>query len=255
MVGGGLTGIESAAQIKGVYSSLQVTLVTDGECGVFSKRKVQDYMRKSLIRQNILLHEHTRVKELTEHDILLADDKAVPYDLCLWTSGFEGLPLAAEAGIATNERGRILVDPYLRSVTYPEIYAVGDAAFPTEPTGAPPRMSVWFAQTTGAHAADNLSRLLRNKPQKPFGYSTQGQCIALGPNNGVGFGNYPNDRPVGPIIRGKFAVPQRAMVLNSLMFLFELERRWPGSFVWPGKGRHAAIIPASNLKSKSQHTA
>jgi hypothetical protein len=43
--------------------------------------------------------------------------------------------------------------------------------------------------------------------------------------------------------------------LNSLMFLFELERRWPGSFVWPGKGRHAAVIPASSLKSNLLHSA
>ncbi|HLY28633.1 MAG TPA: FAD-dependent oxidoreductase, partial [Aggregatilineales bacterium] len=255
VAGGGLTGIECAAQIKGVYPALQVSIVTEGDCGVFPSRDVQDYMRDSLRRQDVQVYENRQVTALTAHELRLADGSAMPYDVCVWAAGFHGLPLAAEAGIATNERGRILVDPYLRSVSFPDIFAVGDAALPTGPIGAPPRMSAVFALTTGAHVGDNLSRTINGKPQKPFGFSTFGQAVALGPDNAIGFNTFPNDRPVWPRFRGKFAANLRSFFASLLMFLFVMERRVPGSFFWFGKNRHVPVSAASPLKAKSQQTA
>jgi NADH dehydrogenase FAD-containing subunit len=62
-------------------------------------------------------------------------------------------PLARTAGIATDPQGRIFVDPHPRSISHPRIHAVGDAAHPIAPTGAPYRISAFAALISGAYAA------------------------------------------------------------------------------------------------------
>ncbi len=59
----------------------------------------------------------------------------------MWTTGFQAPELAREAGLATDEGGRMLVDATLRSISHPEVYAVGDAAAGVSVGGAPSRMT------------------------------------------------------------------------------------------------------------------
>jgi NADH dehydrogenase FAD-containing subunit len=49
-------------------------------------------------------------------------------DLVLWTAGAAALPWLRESGLALDERGFVLVDAQLRSVSHPEVFAVGDCA-------------------------------------------------------------------------------------------------------------------------------
>jgi len=90
----------------------------------------------------------------------------------------------------------------------------------------------------GAHTADNLSAAQRGKAERPFSYSTYGQAVALGPRDAVGFATFPNDRAVGPIYRGMLAVRLRAFFVWFLVVALELERRFPGFFLWFGKRRY-----------------
>ena len=101
-----------------------------------------------------------------------------------------------------NERNQIVVDPFLRSISHPEIYAIGDAAHPREDPGAPVRMSAVTATIMGAHGADCLSAVLRGKSPRPFSFAYLGQGIALGRHNAIGFNNYPDDKPIPPYFTG-----------------------------------------------------
>jgi NADH dehydrogenase FAD-containing subunit len=258
--GGGPTGIEAAAQIKGVYPDLRVSLVTANVCGAFAQPAIQTYMREAIARRGVAIKDHATVKAVTEHTIGLADGQSMPFDLCLWAGGFRAGALAAEMGLALSKDGRIHVDPCLRTTSHPNIYVVGDAAYPVEPDGtpayigAPPRMSALYALITGAHVADNLYRLLQHKSQKPLGFSTWGQAIALGPDDAVGFATFPNDHPVGPIYHGKLAYNIRAFFVWFLKLSLELERRWPGFFFWMGKGRYSKRHAVAPLNTKVQQT-
>lgn len=238
VVGGGATGIEAAAEIKGAYPQLQLGLVTQGEIGTFKGAKVQTMIQASLQSQHISLHPHQQVEAVQKNALILRNSPPMPFDLCLWAGGFTAPPLAREAGLQVNGLGQILVDPLLRSVSHPEIYAVGDAGWPVHQPGAPIRMSALPALVMGAHTADNLHALLVGKPQTPFSFSWQGQAIGLGPQDALGFLTYPDDKPVGPIYRGGLAVKVRLFFISLLMGLLETERRFPGFFFWFGKGRY-----------------
>ena len=59
--------------------------------------------------------------------MVLEGGREIECDLCIWTGGFVVSLLARDAGLPVNERDQMLVDPFLRSVSHQEIYAIGEA--------------------------------------------------------------------------------------------------------------------------------
>jgi NADH dehydrogenase FAD-containing subunit len=141
-----------------------------------------------------------------------------------------------------NDRCQLLVDPFLRSVAGPDIYVVGDAAWPVEGTGAPYRMSLFTALVTGAHTADNLVNVVKGKELRRFGFSTYGQGIAVGRRDAVGFNSFPNDRPVGPLVTGRLGLVVRNFFVWLILRLLTVERKVPGFFFWPGRRRGEVVV-------------
>jgi NADH dehydrogenase len=240
VVGGGATGIEAAAEFVDAYPNLDITLITRGETGVFLNRKIADYMQKSLIQRGVKLQNHTTITEVKADALVTTGGETIPYDVCLWAGGFTTPSLARESGLKVNENGQILIDPYMRSLSHPDIYALGDASHPLEEPGVRMRMSAFTAVVTGAHAADCLSRVLHGKAPKPLSFAYVGQGIALGRRDAIGFNNYPSDKPNAPYFTGKVGFEIREFFVRILSALPNAERKIPGIFLWIGKGRYAA---------------
>jgi NADH dehydrogenase FAD-containing subunit len=238
--GGGATGVEAAAEFAESYPNLKVQLVTCGEFGAFLGREVATYMRQSLNHLGVKIQDRTTVTEVRTGEVLTEVGATIPYDVCVWTGGFTVPSLAREAGLAVNERGQILIDPFMRSISHPEIYAVGDAAHPVEEPGVKVRMAAFTAAIMGAHGADCLSAAIQGKTPEPFSFAYMGQGIALGRHDAIGFGNYPDDKPHAPYFTGRFGYEFREFFVRFLADAPNLERRWPGVFWWRGKGRYAA---------------
>ncbi len=242
VAGGGATGIEAAAEFAAAYPHLQVQLVTEGEFGHAFGTSIATYMRASLARLGVTLQDHTTITELRAAEAVTANGGRLAFDVCLWTGGFTVPRLAREAGLAVNERGQILMDPFMRSISHPEVYAAGDAAFPVEPPGVTAvRMAALTASLMGAHVADSVSAQVQHKTAKPLSFAYIGQGIALGPRNAIGFNNYPNDKPTPPYFTGRLGYEGREFFVRLLANLSKFERNWPGITIWPGKGRYAAM--------------
>lgn len=254
VVGSGPTGIEVAAEIADTYPALAVTIVTQGEFGAFKNERVQKYMRGAMDRLGISLVEGAGVSQVRDGELLLSDQRTMTSDAVIWAGGFRALPLARQAGLQVNERDQILVDPYFRSLSWSNIYVAGDAAQPTQPTGAPLRMALFPALVTGAHVADNLSRVIRGRAQRPLGFSYYGQGIALGRHDAVGFATFPDDDPIGPLVTGRPGLVVRNFFVWLLLFMLQVERRLPGFFFWLGgkRGRirkqHMQVALADDAK-------
>jgi NADH dehydrogenase FAD-containing subunit len=237
VVGSGPTGIEVAGEVHDTYPTLKVSIVTAGEFGSFTTERVRQKMRQAIDQLGIKVIEQAPVCEVREGEVQLANGEEMPFDICIWAGGFKGTSLAQEAGMKVNGRNQILVDPYLRSLSHPTIYAIGDAAVPVGDTGAPYRMSLFTALVTAAHTADNLVNLIKGKDQRTFGFSTYGQGIAIGHSNAVGFNSFPNDKPVGPILTGRVGLTIRNFFVWLILRLLTVERKFPGFFFWPGRNR------------------
>src|SRR2546425_9759186 len=237
--GGGATGIETAAQVASVYPHIKVSLVTQGSLALSWDKSVAEAIRRRLVRLGVEIVEQSEVRAVRAHSVALDQGRELACDLCIWTAGFVVQLLAREAGLAVNERDQMLVDPFLRSVSHQEIYAIGDAASPVEDPGvAHVRMSAFTASIMGAHGADCLSAILFGKMPKPLSFGYLAQAIALGRHHAIFFPLSPDDRPRPPYITGWLGALSREAAVGFVVTATMWQRRFPGLFVWLGKGRY-----------------
>jgi NADH dehydrogenase FAD-containing subunit len=238
VVGGGATGVEAATQIKGKHPRSDVHIVTQGQVGAFKGIHVQQHIAAAFREQSISVHEYSRVCRVKQDGVVL-DSSRIQANVIIWAGGFSASPIARQAGMRVNAQNQMLVDPYLRSLSHPNIYAVGDVAYPVEEPGVPMRMSLFTALVSGAQAAENIAAELKGNSPKPLSFVWYGQGIALGPQDAVGFSTYPADVAWRLIFRGTVAVKIRNFFIWYLGTVLEMERRIPGFFFWNGKQRYA----------------
>ena len=235
-IGGAETGIEVAGEIKTAWADAEVTMISRSRCGDFKGVRVERAVRTALARLGVTMIDGETVTEVRSSEVITRSGWSIACDVCVWSGGLRASPLARAAGLATDAQGRIWVDPDLRSISHAHIMAVGDAAHPIAPTGAPYRLSAFAALASGSHAADVILAGRANRPSRPFSFSTLGQGIAIG-RDGVGFWSYPDDRQSLFIIKGRTARHIRNLFVWFITIVLKLERRFPGAFTWPGRGR------------------
>lgn len=253
--GGGATGIETAAQVASVYPRLKVSLVTRGGLARSWDKSVADIFRRRLISLGVELIDQSEVKAIHAQSVVLDQRRELACDVCIWTTGFAVPPLAGEAGLAVNERGQVLVNPFLCSVSHPQIYAIGDAALPIENPGvAHVRMSAFTASIMGAHGADCLGAILSGKTPKPLSFAYVAQAVALGQNHAMFFPLTPDDRPRLPYITGRLGAFTREVFVGFVVTATLAQQRFPGMFSWVGKRRYEQQRQKRGLeKHPSQH--
>ena len=100
------------------------------------------------------------------------------------------------------------------------------------------RMSAFTAGIMGAHGADCLSAILAGKTPKPLSFAYIAQAIALGRHNAIFLTLSPDDRPRPPYITGWLGSLTREAAVNFVVKATLAQRRFPGLFTWPGKGRY-----------------
>lgn len=152
------------------------------------------------------------------------------------TGGFGVSDLARQSGLRVNAVGQILTDRTLRSLSHPEIYAVGDAAMPADEPGAPVRMSVITSLFMGAHGADSLAARLTGGRPAALGISYIAAGISLGRRNGVvQFLDGNRDTPLRAILTGRLAVRFREFFVGFALWAIKAQRVAPWVFDWPGR--------------------
>ncbi|MFE8973236.1 NAD(P)/FAD-dependent oxidoreductase [Streptomyces cyaneofuscatus] len=184
VVGGGLTGLEAATEIAEARPDLDVALAARAALGDWLSPKGRHHLRKVCDRLGITVHEHTTVTAVSaDHVTTTAGD--IPASVTIWTTGFAVHPIAQATALKTDTTGRIEVDSTMRSLSHPDVYAIGDAALVMGPNDKPLRMSCASGVPTAWQAADSIaSRLTGTKPTTvPLRYFNQ--CISLGRKDGL----------------------------------------------------------------------
>ena len=235
-VGGAETSVEVAGEIKTAWPNAQVTMISSSRCGDFKGARVESAIRTQLARLGIKMVDGETVTEVRSAELTTDQGRCIPFDICVWSGGLRSAPVATGAGLATDPQGRIWADPNLRSISHPHIIAVGDAAHPVAPTGAPYRLSAFVAINSGAYAADLILAGKAKRQLDPFSFSTYGQGIAIG-SGGVGFFSYPDDKQRWFIVTGGTARIIRNLFVWFISYALKLERKMPGFWFWPGRRR------------------
>ncbi|MGW4467912.1 NAD(P)/FAD-dependent oxidoreductase [Micromonospora sp. NPDC004704] len=215
VVGGGLTGLEAATEIAEARPDLDVALAARGGLGDWLSPRGREHLRKVFGKLGITGYEHAAVTAVEADRVVTADRRAIPAAITVWTTGFAVHPIAQRTSLEVTDTGQIVVDPTMRSVSHPDVYAIGDAAHAIGAGNKPLRMSCASGTPMAWQAADSIAaRLTGGKlPNAPLRYFNQ--CISLGRREGVIQYVSADDRAVSAALTGRLAAIYKELVCKG----------------------------------------
>ncbi|MGW2205105.1 NAD(P)/FAD-dependent oxidoreductase [Streptomyces sp. NPDC001774] len=220
VVGGGLTGIEMAAELAETYgpAGTPVRLLTADRLGRGLAPRGAAHVRSVLRARGVLIEEGHRVAHPEDIDAAVV----------VWAAALApNAELAASAGLALAPSGRIAVDASLRAVSHPDIYVPGDAGAATTPIAGALRMACATALPTGGHAAASIIGELRGEQPAPLGFGYLIQCVSLGRHDGLVQFVRPDDSPRERLLTGRAAAATKEQIVRSTVRFLRLAARRP----------------------------
>ncbi|MFC7244189.1 NAD(P)/FAD-dependent oxidoreductase [Catellatospora aurea] len=185
VVGGGLTGLEAATEIAETRPDLRVALAARGGLGDWLSAKGREHLRKVVGKLGITVYEDAAVTRVDADRVALADGRTVPAAVTVWTTGFAVHPIAQATTLEVTGTGQIVVDGTMRSVSHPDVYAVGDAAMAIGAGDKPLRMSCASGTPMAWQAADAIAARLTGGKLPTAHLRYFNQCISLGRKEGL----------------------------------------------------------------------
>lgn len=215
VVGGGLTGLEAATEIAEARPDLDVALAARGGLGDWLAPKGRLHLRKVCDKLGITVHDDTAVTGVAADCVAISDGTSIPAAVTVWTTGFAVHSIAKATALEVSDTGQIVVDGTMRSVSHPDVYAVGDAAMAMGPGDKPLRMSCASGVPAAWQAADTIAaRLTGGKlPNTPLRYFNQ--CISLGRKEGLIQYVTADDRSVRAALTGRLAAVYKELVCKG----------------------------------------
>jgi len=198
ITGGGPTGVEYAGALSELISSsfskdfpeldmreARVVLLEaqDGLLPGFPD-PLRRYARRRLISMGVDVRLNSKVREVTDSEVLLADGNTIPTETVVWTAGVRGSPRALNWKLPVTSSGGVEVLPTLQIPGHPEVYVVGDLAH-LETKGVPLPMVAPVAVQEGKTAAKNILNQVSKKPPLVFKYKDMGSMVTLGRNKAL----------------------------------------------------------------------
>lgn len=218
VVGGGLTGIELATELAETHPHWRVGLLTKDAVGPGLSEKGRAHVRTVLATHGVRVEEGRRA----------AGPDDIDTDVVVWAASMTpNTELARAAGIATDARGRVEVDPVLRSVSHPEVYAVGDSAGGHTATAGSLRMGCAAALPGGSQAATAIIAELRGEEPKPMRFSYVIQCLSLGRRDGLVQFVHADDSPRERVLTGRPAAYVKEGIVRSTVGSLKQASRRP----------------------------
>jgi selenide, water dikinase len=174
IVGGGAGGVELALAMEHRLRRLaggrpafadRLCIVTRRDIVPSFPRRGREMLREELKRRGIAVFTGAEIVEARPGSLLCAGGATLPFDEAVWVTGAAAPPWLRDSGLALDEKGFVALQPALRSINDPHVFAAGDVATVLEHPR--PKAGV-FAVRQGGPLAGNLRRALGGEPLKPF---------------------------------------------------------------------------------------
>jgi selenide,water dikinase len=128
-------------------------------------RSVRRRFERVLCDRGVAVKTGSRVLGADDSGLLLEGGGQVCADRVIWVTGPAPPRWLGDSGLRTDAAGFVLTDDCLRSLSHPEVFAVGDLA--TTVNRARPKSGVYAARQ-GPPLAENLRLVLRGHPARTF---------------------------------------------------------------------------------------
>ncbi|MDR5766693.1 MULTISPECIES: NAD(P)/FAD-dependent oxidoreductase [unclassified Caballeronia] len=203
VIGGGATGVELAAALRGSAemlreyhlasidpaSDIRIRLL-EGAPRVLPAlpERISTRAQDVLAKLGVEVRLGCRVRSVDEQAVSTADGETLTSDITIWAAGVEGAPvLRTLEGLPLNRLGQVIVDATLQVEPGSGIYAMGDCAACAAAKGdalVPPRAQAAFQQAV--YLADALARRLDERAVPLFAYRDQGTLVSFGRASAAG---------------------------------------------------------------------
>jgi NADH dehydrogenase len=142
-----------------------------------------------LTKIGVDLRVGSRVTNVSDNGVTLADGEFIPSELVVWAAGVKGPDVLAKLdGLEVSRANTLLVKPTLQTTKDDNIFVIGDAAFLVpdgETVAIPPRAQAAHQEST--HLVRQLQRRLNGETKlTPFKYRDFGSLVSLGHYSTVG---------------------------------------------------------------------
>ncbi|GGO03426.1 oxidoreductase [Microbispora rosea subsp. aerata] len=244
IVGGGLTGIETATEIAEARPDLKVAIAARERVGGWLSDKAQRHLRRAFDRLGITVHDDVDVTRVEADGVVTGAGGKIEAQVTVWTAGFTVRPIAAATTLEVTDTGRIVVDAGMRSVSHPDVYAVGDAAFAMGAGGKPLRMACATANPMAWLAADVIAARLtgRKAPETTIGYALQ--CVSIGRRDGIIQRVTPDDQVTPTVFTGRTAARIKEMICAGAAWGISHP-----TMLRPSRRRRLAVAGAAETRS------
>ncbi|BBZ34617.1 NAD(P)/FAD-dependent oxidoreductase [Mycolicibacterium confluentis] len=241
VVGGGLTGIETASELAEQRPDAKVSLLCGGILAPSVGEKARASVARQLTRLGVAVEDDAVVAEVLADRVRLSDGRSLPSGVTVWTAGFGVPDLAVRSGLTTDSIGRLVTDETLTSVDDPWIIGAGDASAPAGPAL---RMSCQAAMPLAARATSTVLARIAGTEVNVLNQSFVGSNISIGRRHGTIATARHDDSPRGLYIGGWLAAVIKEMVCATVVKQIAKESRKPGSYRWPGANKRPdAVAP------------
>ncbi|MBI5341394.1 MAG: FAD-dependent oxidoreductase [Mycolicibacterium rufum] len=241
VVGGGLTGIEAAAELA--EAGRPVTLVST-VVGPSLSRPGRRSVTKRLHKLGVVLVEGdaATVTAVGPDHVALADGRIIASAVTVWAAGF-GVPgLAAASGLTTDGMGRIVTDETYTSVDDDRIVAAGDSAAPSRRAY---RMSCQASLPMGVLAAETVLARIAGESPATVSVPMTAQCISVGRRAGTLQVQRADDTPIALYLGGRTGALIKEQVCRWTVKWMAGEAAEPGSYR-TRKGPDRSTAPAAD---------
>ncbi|MEH7110243.1 NAD(P)/FAD-dependent oxidoreductase [Bacillus sp. JJ1764] len=194
IVGGGITGIETATEVNSWLKnevvkgnkSIEVFLINDKQRLLHEAPiKISERIETRLKRHGIKTLQNKKVEKFHDNKVYFSDQSELEVDFCIWTVGLKPHPCLLKLEIPITEEGKIKVDSWYRVEEMDNIYAIGDCVHVSDP------ISGSISGMSCKEAIAQAQRLAKIMKAHRMGYSAITHrtypdllCIGLGPKDG-----------------------------------------------------------------------
>lgn len=214
VVGGGATGVETAAELSDFIKGLVERYYNDTDCRPDDSCRcspeeptislvnsgpellqmfappLRQAAEKRLRDHGVVIHLGSTVASVDPHGLLLSNNTTVRASTVIWAAGVKPVVPRFEGDAPKIFSGRLAVDENFLLQEDKHVFALGDMAAyvdanatPAMPDGKGPAPMPMLAQVAVGQAkvvAGNIRAILKNRPLKPFHYHSKGSMVSVG---------------------------------------------------------------------------
>ncbi|MDV3000838.1 MAG: Demethylphylloquinone reductase NdbB [Chroococcopsis gigantea SAG 12.99] len=189
IVGGGANGVELACKLAdriGDKGTIQL-IESNGEILRHFPPGVRTAGYRSLLSRGVEISLNTSLEFVTADAITIIHEgerSVIPVDVIIQTVGTAPREIITNLNCSQTAAGKLMVQPSLQLLQYPEVFALGDIAA-IDNSKKPLPATAQAAYQASSLVAKNIGLLIQNKPLKAYKYLHLGDMLTLGKKRAI----------------------------------------------------------------------